>query len=242
VRSMSLIGAPSDPARFLVGCASGTIYACTISQSGSVSASVIQEGHTSPITALAFDTTTDPFSGPQGSATNSHYFVTGTSSGELRGWDLVNYRCVGMSTNPKLVSVLSLAFMNHSAVICGLEDGSVRCVEFPGLRSPLWSIATAHRGGTTTIGLTISATVTYLVTGGNDSTVRVWKLNNRELITQYSDHKKVFSSYPAIAKYLYFTFFSYAGRDKGVSRREESQPSSQLWFRWGCCVLRPQDE
>lgn len=29
-----------------------------------------------------------------------------------------------------------------------------------------------------------------MVSGGNDSTVRVWKLSNRELITQYSDHKK----------------------------------------------------
>lgn len=195
VRAMSLLQRPEgiragEPASidFLLGCSDGTLYCCNnATESGALSTYIIQEGHTSSITALAFDTTEGAFAG---SDDKSHYFVTGTSSGELRGWDLIDYHCVGVTSAPKKGSVLSLIFLDHSKVLVGWEDGSIHCMDFPSLNSTLWYIAVAHRDGTTSMGLAMTKSVHYMVSGGNDSTVRVWKLSNRELVTQFSEHKK----------------------------------------------------
>jgi hypothetical protein len=30
----------------------------------------------------------------------------------------------------------------------------------------------------------------YIVSGGGDGAVRVWKMSNRELVTQYTEHRR----------------------------------------------------
>ena len=170
---------------FLVGCASGTLY-CTIFSDNQLKTRTIQECHTSIISAVAFDNTSTNFSNP----TANHFFVTGSVLGGLRAWDIIDYQCIGISQTPKNGSVLALKFLDSSSVLVSTENGSVRCVDFPSLNTTKWYIATAHRNGTTCLDVTMTKEISYLVTGGNDSTVRVWKLSNRELITEYSDHMK----------------------------------------------------
>lgn len=185
VRAMSLRSPQSGGDQFLLGTAAGTVQ-CGRVAGRDISCEVIQEGHTAPLSALAFDTTDSNFNNPSA----NHYFISGTTSGELRAWDIIDYRCVGCSTISKHGGILVLLFLDSSKVLVGAEDGSVRCLDFPAMKTTHWYIATAHRGGTNSLALAQTREVRYLVTGGNDSVVRVWKLSNRELLTQYSDHKK----------------------------------------------------
>jgi cilia- and flagella-associated protein 52 len=191
VRAMSLknrgpgSAAAGDGEEFLLGTSSGTVQ-CGRIRDRDIRCEIIQEGHTAPITALAFDTTAADFSNPSA----NHFFITGAKSGELRAWDIIDYRCVGVSTISKHGSILVLLFLDSSKVLVGTEDGSIRCMDFPGLEKTHWYIATAHRDGTNSLALAQTKDVRYLVSGGNDSVVRVWKLSNRELLTQHSDHKK----------------------------------------------------
>jgi len=54
----------------------------------------------------------------------------------------------------------------------------------------MWFIPTAHRDGTTSIASHVDPSLQYFVTGGGDGAVRVWKYTNRELMTQYTEHRK----------------------------------------------------
>ena len=186
IRSMSLLSrSTTDCDECLIGCSTGQVVCGSLSDT-SITLENIQEGHTAPLTALAFDTSTMDFNNPSA----NHFFVTGTRAGNLRAWDIIDYRCVGYSSTPKHGSVLVLKFLDSNKVIVGSEDGSIRCMDFPALQTTHWYIATAHRDGTNCIGIAQNRGVMYMVSGGNDSTVRVWKLSNRELVTQHSDHKK----------------------------------------------------
>lgn len=186
VRSLSLLNRSSaEGDEFMVGCSTGTVVIGCL-RGKNITFQTILEGHTAPLSALAFDTTSANFNNPSA----NHFFISGTQSGELRAWDIIDYRCVGYNMFPKHGAVLVLTFLDNEKVLVGSEDGSIRCLDFPGLSKTHWYIASAHREGTTSIGIAESKSVRYMVSGGNDSTVRVWKLSNRELITQYSDHKK----------------------------------------------------
>lgn len=115
-------------------------------------------------------------------------------------------------------SVQSLAFYgsNNSYVISGWKDGSVKCHDIT-LQRVVWMIPQAHRDGVTTIAICSSSAITnrnaaargppsssgrgntatgkveYMVTGGKDASIRIWKLSTRELVTQYTEHTKSIS-------------------------------------------------
>jgi WD40 repeat protein len=77
-----------------------------------------------------------------------------------------------------------------NAVVSGWEDGFVRCHDMTSLSRQIWAITNAHRGGTLSVSVHKSDKLEYIVTGGADSAVRVWKLSSRELFAQFSEHTK----------------------------------------------------
>jgi len=93
------------------------------------------------------------------------------------------------ATSRDMGSVLCLAFTEDGSVISGWADGSVRCFE-GSLRRQLWFIPGAHRGGANSVAVNMDGALSYFVTGGGDGAIRVWRLGNRELVTQYSEHTK----------------------------------------------------
>jgi cilia- and flagella-associated protein 52 len=164
----------------LAGCASGNIYRCLIHQ---LTADLITTSHTSAVTAISCGS----FEGER-----SGLFATGTSNGELRVWDIADYACVAFRREAKSGAVMCLGFMdNNSLVISGWGDGSVRCHDMS-LNRVMWTIPQAHRDGVRSIAICDEPDrrLRFMVTGGNDGTVRVWRLGNRELMTQYSEHSK----------------------------------------------------
>jgi WD repeat-containing protein 61 len=54
----------------------------------------------------------------------------------------------------------------------------------------LWFIPTAHRNGTTSLSAHNASSIQYFVSGGEDGAVRVWKFSNRELVSQYTEHRR----------------------------------------------------
>ena len=114
------------------------------------------------------------------------------NTGELRLWDLSDYACLAVCRYPKSGAVLCLQVVTDDRVISGWQDGAIRC---NGARTldELWCIAAAHRGGTRTLSVHIDANVHFIASAGGDCTVRVWRLTNRELVTQYIDHTKSIS-------------------------------------------------
>ena len=136
--------------------------------------------HTSEITCVAFGTE------------SSNLFATGTYQGELRVWDIADYTCLALlRVETKAGSVTCLAVAENGSIISGWTDGFLRCHDAT-LHRQLWIVPGAHRGGVTTLALKSDSNspLCFIASGGMDGTVRVWRLGNRELVTQYTEHTK----------------------------------------------------
>ncbi len=185
VRSVSAL---TNGTEVLVTCASSTIYRCLLSD---LTSNVVGVGHTQAISCLSFAQTRDIQAARNGPLPNNGtFFATGTIAGELRVWDVADYACVAVTSYPKSGAVLAVSMPDNQMVISGWADGFVRCHDSQTLNRQLWYIATAHRGGCTSIATYIDDKLQYVVTGGADGAVRVWRLSNRELVTQYTEHTK----------------------------------------------------
>lgn len=176
VKSMSLV---ANGRELLVSCASGAVYRCAIEN---LQPTLLNVSNTSAVTCIAFPTVEYP-----SSSSSIYYFATGTRSGEIRLWDLTDYACVAAMKVPKAGGVLCLVMPEVDKVLSGWQDGSVRCSDTAGRQ--LWYLPTAHRDGTTAIAAHIDASMQYFATGGGDGAIRVWRYSNRELITQYTEHR-----------------------------------------------------
>lgn len=178
VRSLSSC---TNNLEMLVSCASGAVYRMLLS-----------DFTYNPLTISNNSAVTCIFCSTQ----NLSYFATGTQSGEVRVWDLAEYECLSAWREPKSGAVMCLQMMENNHILSGWQDGSVRCSNLQGQQ--VWYIPTAHRDGTTSLfaymsnpsNPTVPPALQYFVTGGMDGAIRVWKLSNRELITQYTEHRK----------------------------------------------------
>lgn len=175
VRSVCLTASGAEA---LVGCSSGSIYRCMTS--AGLANTAVSVSHTSSIVCIAFPS--------RNAARNALCFATGTSTGELRVWDLADYSCISTARFPKSGEVKCLTMTDSDTVLSGWQDGSVRCTNAAGVQS--WCIPTAHRDGTTAMAVHMDASLQYFVSGGGDGAVRVWKFSNRELVTQYTEHRR----------------------------------------------------
>ena len=178
VRSISLTASGAEA---LVGCASGAIYRC---MTASLSYTTVSVSHTTAISCIAFPTAHLD----HGQAAGALIFATGTISGEVKTWDLADYSCVSAIRFQKSGEVKCLTLTDGNTVISGWQDGSIRCTDARG--SLVWCIPTAHRDGATSVAVHLDPTLQYFVSGGGDGAVRVWKFSNRELVTQYTEHRR----------------------------------------------------
>lgn len=176
VRSITL---SDNQQELLVSCSSGSIYRTDIN---TMNHQLFSVATNSSVTSIAFASYSFP---PPPSI---FYFATGTESGEIRVWDLTDYACLSAFKVPKSGAVLSLAIVDHEHILSGWQDGSIRCSDSNGKQ--IWYIPTAHRDGCTTVSAHVDPSLQYFVTGGGDGAIRVWKYSNRELITQYTEHRK----------------------------------------------------
>ena len=182
IRSISL---SANGAEALVGCSSGTLYRVLTQNLASTTVSVT---HTSSISCIAFPTTVARSGGGGTGAAAALTFATGTVSGEVKVWDLADYTCLSAIRFPKAGEVRCLTLTDANTVLSGWQDGSIRCTNAAGQQ--VWSIPTAHRDGTTSIAVHLDPALQYFVSGGGDGAVRVWKYSNRELVTQYTEHRR----------------------------------------------------
>jgi len=137
--------------------------------------------HPKPITCLAF-------------GESSECFITGSSNGTLRRWELSHY-CVEyqvtikaqMQNKSSSQSVVQPeCFMIHAAqLISGWSDGAIRCFE-EGSGATLFEIPGAHRGPVSCICLTSL----YVVSGGHDGSVRIWSDEpSHSLVGNFDEHR-----------------------------------------------------
>ena len=177
------IAVSANMSELIVGCSSGSVYRCLIED---LTSSLIGVGHTNPITCMSFGVMTDI-----GGGLPPTCFVSGTKDGMLRVWDVADYACIDSIRYPTSGCLLSvLLFDNNKLVLSGWEDGFIRCNDANKLHTLLWYIPVAHRNGTTSLSVYRDSQLEFFVSGGNDGTIRVWRLSNRELVTQYTEHTK----------------------------------------------------
>ena len=176
IKSVSL---SANKAELLVSCSSGQISRCLVD---GLTHSPVSVSHTSSISCIAFPPAESLTAG------QTFCFATGTAAGEVRVWDLNDYSCLSGIKFPRSGAVACLVMIDNDHILSGWMDGHVMCTDTKGRH--LWSIPTAHRDGTTAIAAHVDPSLQYFVTGGGDGAVRVWKYSNRELITQYTEHRK----------------------------------------------------
>lgn len=181
LKSLSL---SSNHTEVIAACASGNIYRCLIQEMTKLVAAV---SHTKGVSCIAFAKSQAYLDSVKASGA-PYFFATATLSGEIRVWDLTDYACLSVTKFPKSGGVLALCMIDNENILSGWEDGSVRCINSSG--QTVWHIPTAHRDGTTTVAAYVDKNVQFMATGGGDGAVRVWKYSNRELITQYTEHRR----------------------------------------------------
>lgn len=169
----------SNQAEVVIGTSTGKVYRSICKN---LYTNLVTQCHTSSIKALCF-----------GSRPN--IFATGTINGGIRVWDLTDYACQAMLKDTKSGSVECLHILDDTYLLSGWQQGAIRCHDLETLNRQVWYIPNAHRGGTTTIATCSDRTakLQYLVSGGGDGAVRVWRLSNRELVAQYTEHTKAIS-------------------------------------------------
>ena len=165
-----------NQSELIIGCSSGAVLRCMASDLQGLVTSV---SHISPITCLTF------------SKTVLTICASGTITGEVRVWDIIDYACLAVMKAPTrdMGAVLCLCMTIDGCVVTGWQDGSVRCFDGT-LSRQLWFIPGAHRGGCNSMTVHTDGPLSFLVTGGGDGSVRVWRLGNRELVIQYTEHTR----------------------------------------------------
>lgn len=171
---MTSITLAANQTEFVVGCASGEVVRCLTS---SLSTQVVTSCHSSEISAITFG--------------NSGSFVTGTSDGLLKVWDITDYACISTRKEANGAVLCLSLIKDDSQIVSGWEDGTIGCYDIE-LGRKLWYINTAHKLGTTSIAIcdSVEERLQYIVSGGGDGAVRIWRLSNRELLNQYSEHSR----------------------------------------------------
>lgn len=171
VTSMTLA---ANQTEFVVGCASGEVVRCL---SSSLSTQVVTSCHSSEISAITFG--------------NAGTFVTGTRDGFLKVWDITDYACISTRKETNGAVLCLSLIKDDTAIVSGWEDGQISCFDIE-LGRKLWYINQAHKLGTTSIAIcdNLEERLQYMASGGGDGAVRIWRLSNRELLNQYSEHAK----------------------------------------------------
>jgi hypothetical protein len=73
--------------------------------------------------------------------------------------------------------------------VTGWHDTFIRCHDASTMQC-LWHIPNAHRGAVMSVAAHSDASLSYLLSGGKDGSVRVWALRSREMMLQFVEHQK----------------------------------------------------
>jgi len=164
----------ANDAEAILGTSDGSVYRILLE---TMADSVVSQAHTGPVTCIAFD------------SRDASVFITGTSTASLRVWEVADYACLAELSQPKFGAVMSVGLLADRSVISGWGDGNIRCFDQT-LQRMKWVIPGAHRGGVSSIAIHQDNNLSFMVTGGVDGGVRVWKTETREFIAEYTDHAR----------------------------------------------------
>ena len=158
----------------IVGCLNGSVYRCLVEN---LSEGTVSQAHTDAVTCIHFNTRAPST------------FVTGTVGASIKVWEVADYACLAELTCPKYGVVMSLTMLADSSIVSGWEDGNIRCHDAT-LSREKWIIAGAHRGGVSSLASYEDGNIGFVLSGGQDGGVRVWRSTTREFVAEYTDHAK----------------------------------------------------
>jgi len=176
VTSLSLVA--NGATELLVGTAQGRVYRMLCED---LTATLVAVGHTAKVTCVAFGTRSD-------------VFCSGTNDGNLKVWDLSDYgvlsECSVMAEQGSgEEGVAAVCWVADSCVVSGWRDRGIRCHDASNMQQ-MWEIPNAHKGPITAVATHSDSSLSFLVSGSSDGSVKVWALRSRELLLQFAEHSK----------------------------------------------------
>eukprot|EP00397_Hematodinium_sp_SG-2012_P027122 GEMP01028478.1.p1 GENE.GEMP01028478.1~~GEMP01028478.1.p1 ORF type:complete len:641 (+),score=108.23 GEMP01028478.1:163-2085(+) len=163
------LSASVDGKELICGTVDGRIWRLL---SSTLEATLHSSVHSGPVTRAAFGRSSD-------------VVATSSLNGEVYMWSLSDYSQIWVARSKSPARCLCVAEGDHvdvTQILCGYDDGFMRCWCDGRL---IWEIANAHRGPITTV----AESSRYIITGGDDSMIRTWHRNTRELLAQYASHQ-----------------------------------------------------
>lgn len=175
VMSLSL---RSDGGSLLAGTSQGKIYEIEMSN---FSAKLLSSAHVDAINAATF---TKVIKG-NNLTPRSDIMCSASNDGTVQVWDLSTYDAIVRVQEASEATCVCLAQRDAGLLILsGWQDSAIRAND--GTKgSRIFEIHKAHRGPVTSIDVAEK----YFVSGGKDGAVNVWSWN-RELLCQFSEHRK----------------------------------------------------
>mmetsp|Transcript_21963 Transcript_21963/g.62350 ORF Transcript_21963/g.62350 Transcript_21963/m.62350 type:complete len:624 (-) Transcript_21963:81-1952(-) len=158
----------SDGAELVAGTRNGKLWRLL---SSDLTATLQAASHVGEVTDVSFGASSD-------------HVCTASDAGEVFLIDLSDY--MPITTALAKSAARSAVLSSAGEILAGYDDGFLRC--WGGQRgesSLLWQL-NAHRGGITSV----RETANFIVTGGNDCSVRFWHRSSRELLTTFTNHRK----------------------------------------------------
>lgn len=115
----------------------------------------------------------------------SDMFLVVDTAGFARIWDSSDYTVIFRSGPSSRAEGTSCAVGDDGSVLTGWKDGFIRC--YDASTSQLrWEIQNAHRGAVTSVFMNQN----YILSGGEDGSLRIWGRQNHQLLTQFSDNRR----------------------------------------------------
>lgn len=117
----------------------------------------------------------------------SDKFITCSKMGSIRKWNINNYS-IELTHDPTNNNQLyaNCFDFNDDVILVGWSDGYLRSYNANKSNDPLWSIAEANKFGISAIKLSFNSK--YIITAGNDGSLRVWDIRFRNLVSHLKEH------------------------------------------------------
>jgi len=161
----------------LAGTAAGSIFRVNCE---TLVATAAHASHIAPVQAVGFP------------LTRSDIFATASLDGSVIIWDLNDYGVISRAGRRNSGGCLCLGWIGEAEVVCGFGDHTVRSY-LVATGASSWEIPNAHRSKVNTLAVHTDERMGFLVTGAEDGAVRVWALRTREMLLQFTEHKKAVS-------------------------------------------------
>mmetsp|Transcript_64097 Transcript_64097/g.134763 ORF Transcript_64097/g.134763 Transcript_64097/m.134763 type:complete len:623 (+) Transcript_64097:52-1920(+) len=167
---ISALSLSCDHAELSAGCRNGKLYRLLASD---LTATLQAATHTDEVTSVAF-------------GFSSETVCTSSRSGEVFLTNLSDY-VPSMVVLHKSAARSVVVGNSGKELLVGYDDGSIRAwpIQRGQCSKPLWELQ-AHRGGVTVV----RETPDYIVSAGNDCSVRFWHRVTHELLSTFTNHRK----------------------------------------------------